>query len=171
MPKSWCEDAARRAEASVPEDVIFSTKQRLARKMLSLAFESGFSPDWVLADEVYGSDSKFRLFLEERGQPYAALRRPSRRPAWTNTKCGLGTDGIASKHRFFSAELDSDKNLVLADIHIRQFHSAYFFPLCQRRHFPLDITCGGEGKREGAFQIIVSPKRPSVPHMRRRLSH
>ncbi len=35
--------------------------------MLSRAFENGFSPDWVLADEVYGSDSKFRLFLEERG--------------------------------------------------------------------------------------------------------
>ena len=70
VPKSWCEDAARRAEASVPEDVAFSTKQRLAQRMLSRAFESGFSPDWVLADEVYGSDSKFRLFLEERGQPY-----------------------------------------------------------------------------------------------------
>ncbi len=70
MPKSWCEDAARCAEASFPEDVTFSTKQRLAQKMLSRAFESGFSPDWVLADEVYGSDSKFRLFLEERGQPY-----------------------------------------------------------------------------------------------------
>ena len=70
MPKSWCEDVARCAEASFPEDVTFSTKQRLAQKMLSRAFESGFSPDWVLADEVYGSDSKFRLFLEERGQPY-----------------------------------------------------------------------------------------------------
>jgi SRSO17 transposase len=70
VPKSWCEDAARRTEASVPKDVTFSTKQRLAQKMLSRAFESGFSPDWVLADEVYGSDSKFRRFLEERGQAY-----------------------------------------------------------------------------------------------------
>jgi SRSO17 transposase len=70
VPKSWCEDAARRTEASVPEDVAFSTKQRLAQKMLSRAFEGGFSPDWVLADEVYGSDSKFRRFLEERGQTY-----------------------------------------------------------------------------------------------------
>ncbi len=70
VPKSWCGDAARRTEASIPEDVSFLTKQRLAQRMLSRAFESGFSPDWVLADEVYGSDSKFRLFLEERGQPY-----------------------------------------------------------------------------------------------------
>ena len=43
------------------------TGLRMAQKMLSRAFENGFSPDWVLADEVYGSDSKFRLFLEERG--------------------------------------------------------------------------------------------------------
>jgi len=70
VPRSWSEDAARRAEASVPEDVVFSTKQRLAQKMLSRAFDVGFSPDWVLADEVYGSDSKFRRFLEERGQAY-----------------------------------------------------------------------------------------------------
>ena len=70
LPKSWCEDTARCEAASVPSDVRFATKQRLAQKMLSHAFENGFSPEWVLADEVYGSDSKFRRFLEERGQPY-----------------------------------------------------------------------------------------------------
>lgn len=70
LPQSWCEDPARREAASVPSDVPFATKQRLAQKMLGHAFESGFSPEWVLADEVYGSDSKFRRFLEERYQPY-----------------------------------------------------------------------------------------------------
>jgi SRSO17 transposase len=70
IPKSWCEDTARREEAAIPAEVTFSTKQRLAQKMLSHAFESGFSPEWVLADEVYGSDGKFRRFLEERGQAY-----------------------------------------------------------------------------------------------------
>lgn len=38
--------------------------------MLSRALADGYSPEWVLADEVYGSDSKFRRFLEERGQAY-----------------------------------------------------------------------------------------------------
>jgi SRSO17 transposase len=70
VPRSWCDDAARRVEASIPSNAAFSTKQQLAREMLSRAFASGFSPDWVLADEVYGSDSKFRRFLEERGQAY-----------------------------------------------------------------------------------------------------
>ena len=70
LPKSWCEDSVRCEAASVPSDVRFATKQRLAQKMLSHAFDNGFSPEWVLADEVYGSDSKFRRFLEERHQPY-----------------------------------------------------------------------------------------------------
>jgi len=50
--------------------VTFSTKQRLAQKMLSHALEGGLSAEWVLADAVYDSDSKFRRFLEERNQPY-----------------------------------------------------------------------------------------------------
>jgi SRSO17 transposase len=70
LPKSWCDDSARFEAAHIPSDVKFATKQRLAQKMLTHALESGLSPDWVLADEVYGSDSKFRRFLEERGQPY-----------------------------------------------------------------------------------------------------
>jgi len=70
LPKSWCEDSTRCEAAHVPAEVKFATKQRLAQKMLAHALESGLSPDWVLADEVYGSDSKFRRFLEERCQPY-----------------------------------------------------------------------------------------------------
>lgn len=70
LPKSWCEDAAKREAARVPSDVKFATKQCLAQKMLAHALESCLSPEWVLADEVYGSDSKFRRFLEERRQPY-----------------------------------------------------------------------------------------------------
>ena len=79
VPRSWCDDASRRAEASIPADVTFSTKQRLAQKMLCRAFESGFSPDWVLADEAYGSDGKFRRFLEERGQRYVLAVSSRRR--------------------------------------------------------------------------------------------
>lgn len=70
LPKVWCEDIARREEASIPSGVVFSTKPQLAQRMVARALESGFAPAWVLADEIYGSDSKFRRFLEERGQPY-----------------------------------------------------------------------------------------------------
>ena len=82
IPKGWIEDRTRCQEAGIPDDVTFCTKQRLAQRMLSHALESGYSPAWVLADEIYGSDSKFRSFLKERGQPYV-LAVSSQQRLWT----------------------------------------------------------------------------------------
>jgi SRSO17 transposase len=70
LPESWCRDRARCDAAGVPEDVTFATKPQLALKMLKRAFEAGCQPAFVLADEVYGNDSKFRRFLESREQSY-----------------------------------------------------------------------------------------------------
>jgi len=70
LPQSWCDDRARCEEAGVPADIAFATKPRLAMKMLGRAFDAGMEPQYVLADEVYGSDGKFRRFLEEKGRPY-----------------------------------------------------------------------------------------------------
>jgi SRSO17 transposase len=70
LPESWCADAARCREAGVPADIQFATKPQLALAMLRHAFDAGLKPAFVLADEVYGSDSKFRRFLEARGQPF-----------------------------------------------------------------------------------------------------
>lgn len=70
LPESWCSDASRCREAGVPEDTTFATKPQLAMKMLGRTFDAGLQPDFVLADEVYGNDSKFRRFLENRGRPF-----------------------------------------------------------------------------------------------------
>jgi SRSO17 transposase len=70
LPQGWCNDAARCREAKIPPEVKFATKPRLAQRMLARALEGGLNPAWVLADEVYGGDGKFRGFLEEHGQPY-----------------------------------------------------------------------------------------------------
>ena len=70
LPKSWCDDAQRRKSAAIPVDITFATKQQLAKKMLNRAFENDIRPRWVLGDEIYGSDSKFRRFLESSSQPY-----------------------------------------------------------------------------------------------------
>ena len=70
LPKSWCQDEARRDEASIPPEVPFATKPQQARQMIARALSAGLRPRWVLADEVYGSDSKFRRFLESKAQPY-----------------------------------------------------------------------------------------------------
>jgi SRSO17 transposase len=70
LPQGWCDDRGRCDEAGVPRDVTFATKPRLALRMLDRAFAAGVRPDWVLADEVYGSDGKFRRHLEASGQPF-----------------------------------------------------------------------------------------------------
>lgn len=48
---------------------LLTAKPQLAQRMLARALESGFASVWVLADEIYGTDSKFWRFPEERGQP------------------------------------------------------------------------------------------------------
>jgi SRSO17 transposase len=70
LPHEWADDPERRAQAGVPENVRFATKGRLARVMLERAFEAEIPARWVLADSIYGADSKFRNWLEERGKHY-----------------------------------------------------------------------------------------------------
>src|SRR5215210_6307821 len=48
LPKGWTEDKERRAEAGVPEEVIFRNKIELAEEMLERAFEGGVRARWVL---------------------------------------------------------------------------------------------------------------------------
>ncbi len=85
LPKSWCEDEARLRSAHVPAQVTFATKPRLAQRMIGRALDWGFRPRWVLGDEVYGSDSKTRRFLESRGQPYV-LSVSSQQRLWVQLK-------------------------------------------------------------------------------------
>lgn len=71
LPKSWTEDAARRAEARIPEDETFKTKPELALRMVDRAIEDQIPRGTVLADEGYGNSSAFRRELRERGLDYA----------------------------------------------------------------------------------------------------
>jgi SRSO17 transposase len=85
LPKSWSENQSRRREAGVPAEVSFATKPQLAVAMLRRALDAGMQPRWVLADEVYGTDSKTRRFLEDRGQPYV-MAVTSQQRLWVNFK-------------------------------------------------------------------------------------
>lgn len=84
LPKIWCDDAERRKEASIPPDAAFATKPQLAKRMITRAWSAGLRPQWVLADEAYGSDSKFRRFLESKKQPYVVCIRCDLR-LWTES--------------------------------------------------------------------------------------
>jgi SRSO17 transposase len=113
LPQSWCNDADKRTQTGVPENVEFATKPQLAKQMLKAAFEAGLRPTWVVADEVYGNDGKFWWWLEQDyQQPYwltvaschsvcigyqeyrvKALAQALVSEQWQRLSCGYGTKG------------------------------------------------------------------------------
>jgi len=95
LPRPWADDAARRAEAGVPEDATFRTKPALARAMLERAFAAGVPAAWVTGDEVYGRDRRLRLWLEEQEQPFV-LAVATNEPLWAQTDRGPQQVGAAS---------------------------------------------------------------------------
>jgi SRSO17 transposase len=70
LPKEWVSDRERCREAGIPDDVAFATKQVLAQRMIERAVDAGVPFGWVSGDEVYGNDTKLRMWLESRGIPH-----------------------------------------------------------------------------------------------------
>jgi SRSO17 transposase len=70
LPREWAEDAERRHEAGVPDEVTFATKPQLARRMLERAFVAGVPAAWVTGDSIYGGDRRLRVWLEQQEQPF-----------------------------------------------------------------------------------------------------
>jgi SRSO17 transposase len=70
LPREWAEDAERRQEAGVPQEVRFATKPQLARRMLARAFAAGVPAAWVTGDSIYGGDRRLRVWLEQQEQPF-----------------------------------------------------------------------------------------------------
>lgn len=112
LPEVWAGDAARRAEAGIPEEVRFATKPQLARRMIARALAAGVACAWVTGDSVYGNDGKLRLWFEEQRLPYVLgvtaqyrlftehgrewakdifARLPARE--WRRLSCGAGSKG------------------------------------------------------------------------------
>jgi SRSO17 transposase len=83
LPKEWTEDRERRRAAGVPEESAFAPKPSLARAMIERTLAAGARPGWgwIVADSVYGGDSKLRVFLEEAEQPYV-LAVSSQQSVW-----------------------------------------------------------------------------------------
>jgi SRSO17 transposase len=91
LPKAWAEDAARRAAAGIPEEVAFATKPELARGMIARAIAAAVPFAWVLGDEVYGSDRRLRLDLEQQERAFVLAVR-SNEPLWSTL------DGRTGQH-------------------------------------------------------------------------
>jgi SRSO17 transposase len=70
LPEEWANDTDRRAEAGVPEDVIFRTKPALALEMVAQAVADGSPFRWVGGDSVYGDNSTFVQGVRALGKWY-----------------------------------------------------------------------------------------------------
>lgn len=75
LPEPWTTDAPRRQRAAVPDSIPFATKPAIAAALIAEALDTGMPCAWVLADALYGADSRIRHMLEARGQPYVLATR------------------------------------------------------------------------------------------------
>lgn len=92
LPKAWADDAERREAAHIPEDIAFATKIDMARTMIARALDADMPCAWVLADALYGSDSKLRRMLEKREQAYVLAIRSNQTLRFITDEGGVQTD-------------------------------------------------------------------------------
>jgi len=71
LPEKWANDPERRAEAGIPEDVVFLEKWRIALEEIDTLLADGLPPAPIVADAGYGDVTAFREELTERGFSYA----------------------------------------------------------------------------------------------------
>jgi SRSO17 transposase len=100
LPEEWAEDSARRAEAGVPQGVVFRTKPELALEMVQQAVARGVHFSWVTADSVYGDSPTFVQGVRGLGKWYVVdssadarvwLTEPTVLPAGTKGARGRAT--------------------------------------------------------------------------------
>lgn len=77
LPTSWLDDGDRRAEARIPDDVVFKTKPELALDMIRRAVANGIPPGVLLGDAAYGSSVEFRDGVRALGLHYAVGVNPT----------------------------------------------------------------------------------------------
>ena len=71
LPQEWADDPERRAQAGVPDDIVFQTKPQIALDQLRAVRAAGIEAELVLADAGYGNDTDFRDGITEIGLSYA----------------------------------------------------------------------------------------------------
>ncbi len=75
-PAGQITDPVRSLTMALPPNLQFATKGQLAQAIVGDALADGVRIDFVCGDEVYGSCTQLRDYLEEQGQAYV-LRVPS----------------------------------------------------------------------------------------------
>jgi SRSO17 transposase len=70
LPEAWCQDAERRQQAGVPEEIEFQTKPEIALEQIQQALEQKVPVGVVLADAGYGNGTPFRAAISQLGLQY-----------------------------------------------------------------------------------------------------
>ena len=87
LPDAWAKDKARRGKAQVPDAIGFATKPAIACDLIEKALDADVPCAFVLADAVYGSDSRLTahagrarpaLCFGHKIQPLPAVHRRGR---------------------------------------------------------------------------------------------
>jgi SRSO17 transposase len=76
LPESWAEDPERRREATIPRQVSFVPKWRIALEEIDRLLEEDLPPAPVVADAGYGDTTAFRDAITARGFSYAVGIKP-----------------------------------------------------------------------------------------------
>jgi len=72
LPQAWAENAARRKQAHVPENITFKSKPQIALEQMQAACAADVPRGVVLMDPAYGSDSSLRSGIRELEGSYVA---------------------------------------------------------------------------------------------------
>jgi SRSO17 transposase len=70
IPEEQVKDPVKSLVTALPPDLRFRTKGQLAIDVLTDAYADGLAFDFICGDEVYGSCTELREFLEQREQAY-----------------------------------------------------------------------------------------------------
>lgn len=65
--ETWAQDAQRRAEAGIPEELTFRTQGEIALDLLRRTVAAGAAFKYLTADELHGSSSEFRAGVAQLG--------------------------------------------------------------------------------------------------------
>jgi SRSO17 transposase len=68
LPKVWADDAARRAEAGIPQELFHRPAWLIGASMVELAMSRGVRFGWLTFDEEYGRAPEFWFTLDALGQ-------------------------------------------------------------------------------------------------------
>ncbi len=82
LPEEWAQDAARRKKVGVPDSIVFQTKTALAMAQIDGARAAGMPVGVVLADAAYGTETRWRDQLSERGLQYMVGVRSNTKVWW-----------------------------------------------------------------------------------------